>query len=131
MEYAIPQFDLKDVDEAGALLAFDEGTELSESDWNRWLDAYTVVDNWRLSHHYPLNAMAVVLKFRARRIQKNALAFQRLKRLQSILYKLRVRKWITLSQMQDLGGCRAVMSSVENVYKLRDLYFSHPLSHRF
>ena len=55
---------------------------------------------------------------RAKKIDPNALTAQRLKRRPSIEIKLRDNPSMQLSQMQDLGGCRAVLSSVGQVRKL-------------
>jgi hypothetical protein len=36
-----------------------------------------------------------------------------------------------LTQMQDIGGCRAVVPNLQAVHDLRDLYRSKPLAHHF
>jgi hypothetical protein len=36
-----------------------------------------------------------------------------------------------LSQMQDIGGCRAIMPSLAHVRELRQLYLDRPLSHQY
>src|SRR3989344_2389410 len=56
-------------------------------------------------------------------LDKSALVVQRLKRLPSILKKLKRRyegkePTMNLSQMQDIAGCRAVLSNVESVKKV-------------
>jgi hypothetical protein len=77
-----------------------------------------VVDNWRACHAYPLQVIKMTLLRRAKKIDSRALIAQRLKRRPSIEIKLRDNPRMQLSQMQDLGGCRAVLSSVAHVRKL-------------
>jgi ppGpp synthetase/RelA/SpoT-type nucleotidyltranferase len=77
-----------------------------------------IVDSWRSCHAYPLQIIKMTLLNRARTIDPNALIAQRLKRRRSIEIKLRDNPNMQLSQMQDLGGCRAVLSSVGQVKRL-------------
>lgn len=90
------------------------------------VEALEIVNNWRSSHSYPLNAFTVSLK---KRIPQNALIAQRLKRLDSIVKKLKERPTMKLSQMQDVGGCRAVVESVESVRRLRLAYLESRMKH--
>lgn len=83
---------------------------------------YTVVENWRTSHAYPLNTFQMGLRQRARKVEPKALIAQRLKRFTSVMNKLVREPQMQLSQMQDLGGCRAIMSSVRAVDDLFGLY---------
>ena len=64
----------------------------------------------------------MTLKMRAKRLDKRALIAQRLKRLSSIDVKLKRNKHMKISQMQDLGGCRAVLRWPGAVEKLVKLY---------
>ena len=83
---------------------------------------YDIVSNWRASHHRPLNTFYMALKSRAEAIGKEAIVSQRIKRLESITAKLRLQPKMKLSQMQDIGGCRAVMPSVAKVRELQARY---------
>ena len=47
---------------------------------------------------------------------------QRIKRLSSVRNKLERYHWLTMSQMQDIAGCRAIVGTVEQVYELAELY---------
>src|SRR5262249_13622427 len=47
---------------------------------------------------------------------------QRLKRISSALNKLVRESQMKLSQMQDLGGCRAIVADVADVDRIFDLY---------
>jgi hypothetical protein len=81
-------------------------------------EAIAIVDNWRSCHGYPLQVIKMTLLNRARKIDGDALIAQRLKRRPSIEIKLRDNPNMKLSQMHDLGGCRAVLSNVNQVRKL-------------
>lgn len=85
-------------------------------------EAVAIVDNWRACHSYPLQVIKMTLLTRAKKIDKNALIAQRLKRRPSIVIKLRDNKNMKLSQMQDIAGCRAVMNTVADVRKLVKKY---------
>jgi hypothetical protein len=84
--------------------------------------ALAVINNWRSSHNFPLNTFQVTLRQRARRIEPDPLVAQRIKRLSSIAAKLQRFPAMKLDQMQDIGGCRAVMGDVSAVDKLVDMY---------
>ncbi len=106
------------IDRAGReLVLAAESSEAAES-------ALTVVNDWRSFHAFPLNSITVVLKQKTRRIQRDALVVQRLKRSRSILAKLVREPSMRLTQMQDIGGCRAVLDTVESVYLLKDSYLN-------
>jgi ppGpp synthetase/RelA/SpoT-type nucleotidyltranferase len=81
-----------------------------------------VINNWRSSHAFPLNALHVTLRGRAKKVDPHVLTAQRLKRLSSIDAKLRRFPQMKLTQMQDIGGCRAVVKSIAEVEKLVAAY---------
>lgn len=64
----------------------------------------------------------VTLAGRAKRISDRALVVQRLKRMPSILSKLQSGRVKDVSSMQDMGGCRAIMPSIDDVYALAQQY---------
>lgn len=51
---------------------------------------------------------------------------QRLKRIPTILDKLRREPKMALGRMHDVGGCRAVLRDLGEVYRLLDRYQKHP-----
>ena len=100
------------IDRAGsALITLAEGDPSREQE-------IAVVDNWRSCHNYPLQVIKMTLKVRAKKIDTSALVAQRLKRRPSIEIKLRDNPNMKLSQMHDIGGCRAVLSNVKQVRRL-------------
>jgi hypothetical protein len=85
-------------------------------------DAFYVVENWRTSHAMPLLTFRMGLTKRARRVEPDALIAQRMKRFSSVMNKLVRETNMKLSQMQDLGGCRAILRNVEAVDRVYELY---------
>lgn len=85
-------------------------------------EAVAIIANWRTCHAYPLQVIKSGLGRRARDVDPRALIAQRLKRLPSIVYKLKRHPNMKLSQMQDLGGCRAILSSAAQVDRLAQRY---------
>jgi ppGpp synthetase/RelA/SpoT-type nucleotidyltranferase len=113
--YAKPIYAREDINTAGKQLA---GTVRDFDEQH----ALAIINNWRSSHAFPLNIFYMSLRGRARKIDSNALTAQRLKRLPSIGTKLSRFPDMKLSQMQDLGGCRAVVRDAVAVDKLIAAY---------
>jgi hypothetical protein len=80
------------------------------------------INNWRASHSYPLFCFRATLRNRAKGVDPGAVIAQRLKRLVSIEAKLRRFPDMKLSQIQDIGGCRAVLKDNNAVRDLTNLY---------
>jgi hypothetical protein len=76
-----------------------------------------------------LNTLQVGLRRLSKQIDPGSLVAQRIKRLSSISLKLRRFPGMRLSQMQDLGGCRAVVRSVRHVNGLVGLYRASGIKH--
>ncbi len=112
----------EDINRAGDILIDDTR---SEEEKNKALE---VLDNWRAIHSYPMHVFKIRLNDKSKLIDENSLAVQRLKRVPAIINKLK-RSYdgrhptMKLSQMQDLGGCRAVLSNVGLARKLYQDYF--------
>lgn len=97
--------------------------------------AIIVLDNWRAAHGYPLHIFQMTLKKKAHKVDKNALISQRLKRVPAIVYKLQ-REYggrkpsMKLYQMQDIGGCRAVLADIKSARELYESYLKGDLKHK-
>lgn len=136
MAWARPQNTIQEINAAGKILgrAVNEDAEMIDDDgFEKWLQAYTILNNWRSAHRYPLNIFQNNLRKSARRIRLEPLVASRIKRLFSITAKLRRLPNMKLSQMQDIGGCRAVLGSNVEVNDLTRFYegqskIKHPLS---
>jgi hypothetical protein len=81
-----------------------------------------VINNWRSSHSYPLNTMQIYLRTVVARFDDDPTVAQRIKRLPSIRHKIERYPSMKLAGMQDIGGCRAVVASVETVDQIVDYY---------
>jgi ppGpp synthetase/RelA/SpoT-type nucleotidyltranferase len=94
-----------------------------------WSDNYPIVKNWRLCHALPLNVIQAGLRSRLTRLHlgKEVIVAQRLKRFSSIMNKLDRERKMKLSQMQDLGGCRAIVSEIKTVRNLQEMYCGNEL----
>ena len=125
MEWTRPQYTKEEIDAAGqALVNGHAYTTLSIE------EPLTTVNNWRSSHAFPLNTMQMNLREKSKQIGSGSIVAQRIKRLSSIESKLRRFDWLSLSKMQDLGGCRAVVRSVDCADRLVDAYQTSRIKHR-
>ena len=119
----------KRVDWAGNIL-IDKNSSIEEKD-----EALSILDNWRAIHRYPMHIFKKRLKLVSEKIDKNAVSVQRLKRLPSVLKKLQrvysgEKSSMKLSRMQDIAGCRAVVSNVSMAKKLyKEGYLQSDLKH--
>ena len=98
----------------GRTLVRAEGAESEISEAER-IHAVDVVNQWRASHNRPLNTFRANLR---RRAGRRGVVAQRLKRLPSIVSKLVRIPRIKLSQMQDIGGCRAIVPTAADAANL-------------
>lgn len=96
--------------------------------FDEYLEAFDVVSAWRASHLYPLNTFRASLSKQAGGLQNSIIA-QRLKRMPTIIAKLRRNSGMELSRMQDVGGLRVIVNNVREVVKLRDYYLSDQFAH--
>jgi hypothetical protein len=120
--WAVPEFPRNQVDKAGAVF-INRGSEPEELLW-----ALAVINNWRSSHSYPLLHLRINLKRNLKRIEPNAIVAQRIKRLESISTKL-ASGTMELSQMQDIGGCRGIVSSTKSLERIIELYMKSSSPH--
>lgn len=88
-------------------------------------EALNILNNWRASHAYPLQVIASNLRLR----NSNAIVVQRLKRLESITGKLERFPDMNLYRMQDLGGCRIIVDTIDDVYNVLNKYKKSRIRH--
>ncbi len=136
MSWAIPAYPRNQVDRAGTMLAAEDAIFAGDENCRFTIPdltgAYAVVNNWRASHSFPLNNFQTNLRAKVKNIQSDVLVVQRIKRLESIKAKLcrSQTQTMELSQMQDIGGCRAIVRSVQNVEKLVQSYKKARFKHK-
>lgn len=125
MAHETLRFSRAAIDRAGrSLLDEDSTTEASDVAWE-------ALANWRSMHAFPLNTITMDLRQKVKRVRSDANVVQRLKRARSILAKLQKEASMRLTQMQDIGGCRAVVGSIDEVYVLREQYRKSKSLHQF
>lgn len=80
-------------------------------------EAFQIANNWRESHAYPMRSIRhQLIAYMAVR-QIHGVTGARLKRMQAIRRKLN-RVGLHLNQLQDLGGCRAILPQMSDVQSL-------------
>ncbi len=125
MSFVKPRYSKNQINRAGDILIADDATESDRS------FADDVLANFRAAHGYPINTFQATLRAKLKGIDERAIVAQRLKRTPSIVSKLKRFDGMNLARMQDIGGLRAVVSSVARVRKLessyRDSKFLHEL----
>ncbi len=116
--WAERKYSRNQIEKAGKLLITEDITEAER------LYAQEVLDNWRACHSYPMNTFQVTLRWVARKFGRTAIVAQRLKRTPSILNKLREQQHMSLKRMQDIAGCRAIVSDMKQVNDILNYYRS-------
>jgi hypothetical protein len=123
VSWPTPLFTKSQINKAGEILI------VGDEDFDKMLWAFDVLNNWRSCHGYPINTFQATLRQKLKAIDSNAIVAQRLKRMPSIVGKLWREKGMKLSRMQDIGGLRAVVSSLKDVYALEKEYRSSRFQH--
>ena len=114
-EYPQLEYSLKDVVRAGKALKGDlVWTPETQADIRA---VFSIANSWRASHAFPMHRMRAELHGRMSALSLKGLTAARLKQMPSIRGKLN-RIGSTLRQLQDLGGCRAVVPSIEHARNL-------------
>jgi len=122
MEWAVPSFSKSQVNRAGdALREKGIGLDIDTNSLN-------IINNWRASHQYPLNTIQMSLRKKAASVCDDPYVSQRIKRLPSVYRKLSFGT-MKLAQMQDIGGCRAVVPSISSLHDLVEAFKSARFDH--
>lgn len=77
-----------------------------------------VLSYWRFSHEKPLAEALALLRTESIKIDRTAIFAKRLKRYISIKNKLHRFKSMKLKNMQDIGGCRAIVSNQKKLMQI-------------
>jgi len=124
---SVPTESKHNINKAGNILVKDNPSK------NELIWARDLADKWRACHAYPINTFNSTLRDKLRnRNYSDPIVAQRLKRMPTIIDKLKRYPTMPLTTMQDIGGLRAVLGSVADVYKLANEYrhntrFTHEL----
>ncbi len=128
MKWEKPQYSKSKADKAGDVLASETST------FDKRNKAMIVLFNWRASHSYPLQILRNKLRRESLKVDPKSITVKRLKRSISIIRKLKDSKkkdhgGTKLSRMQDIGGCRSVVSTVSECEQLLDSFLKSKLRH--
>lgn len=126
-QWEIPKYSKSEINKAGKIIISVNTASLR--DINITLgdieESNNILNNWRSAHAYPLQVICGNLRLR----NPDAIVVQRLKRLDSIIDKLRRNPDMNLYRMQDLGGCRVIVNAVDQVYEAIEKYKNSRIRH--
>lgn len=111
---SLSKFSNKKLNKSGIDLISLDDTECS------YRESLEYISDWRKSYVVPLNTIQWFLRRNAIKVEKNVIVVQRLKKIESIKLKLNRFPSMRLSKMQDIGGARAILSSIDKVYELKE-----------
>lgn len=120
--WVVPEHSNKAVQRASRMIGKGNGTS------EEIQAARDVLSNYRLAHAFPLNAVTVTVRQRALEVNQNAVVAERRKRLPTIIDKLKRHPTMSVTTMQDLGGCRVVFETVAEVDELVGILVDLPRS---
>lgn len=118
-QWEVPKYSKSQINKAGKIIA-DSSSTKDERD-----NALMILNNWRAAHAYPLQVICSNLRLR----NPNAIVVQRLKRLDSITGKIERFPDMSLYRMQDLGGCRVIVDTIDQVYEAINKYKNSRVRH--
>jgi len=81
---------------------------------------------YRISHQNSLKITFDYLVKRSKYHHKGSLSVYRLKRIDTILRKIERYKTMAMSTMQDIAGCRTIVASETQIYKIVDDFNNNP-----
>lgn len=115
------------VKEAGKILSYPNVYSIE-----KYEESQNILTYWRTIHATTFNTFQATLRDKLKRLNySNYLIAQRLKRVDSIVKKLKRFPNMKLSTMQDIAGLRAILKNVKEVRELeanyRDSNFRHIL----
>lgn len=117
--WEVPKYSKSEINKAGFIIA--DPSSAKEDREN----ALIILNNWRAAHAYPLQVICNNLRLR----NPNAIVVQRLKRLDSITGKIERFPDMSLYRMQDLGGCRVIVDTIDQVYEAVNKYKKSRIRH--
>ncbi|MEK7153432.1 MAG: (p)ppGpp synthetase, partial [Patescibacteria group bacterium] len=112
----VPEYSKNEINRAGQILIDSDSTKEERR------AARQIVSEWRACYGYPINTFNSTLRDKVRKGYDSPIVAQRLKRLPTIIDKLKRYPDMNLVRMQDIGGLRAVVKSVKDVRKLEKVY---------
>ena len=118
-----PEYSKKEIVAAGRILA-ERRLPLT----NEVAEAFRIAHAWRTAHALPMRRVRNDLKGKVRRSGGTGLTAARIKRMASIRAKL-ARTPLSLYQIQDLAGVRAIVPDLADVERIASLYHAGESPH--
>jgi ppGpp synthetase/RelA/SpoT-type nucleotidyltranferase len=117
------KYSKRQIDVAGAILTNPNSSQTDKE------NALEILGNFRSCHAYPINTFQATLRTKLNKTEIEYLVSQRLKRTPSMILKLERFSNMRLSQMQDIGGLRAILPTMNDVKLIILLYKKAGLQH--
>lgn len=106
-------FSKSQIDRAGQII------KSSKNKTNEYKNSIKIIKNWREDHSSSLKSTRYHIDYEGKKVDKKSLTIQRLKRIVSIESKLK-NSTTRLSKMQDIGGCRIIVSDINKLQQLHE-----------
>jgi len=106
------QYSISQIRKAGKKL---RNEELGDEYRAKYID---ILAYWRAQHHIPLNIAVADLIQVSEGIDKHSITAAREKRATSIVEKLKRERSMSLALMQDIGGCRVIVTRQKDADKI-------------
>ncbi len=84
------------------------------------IEAINIVASFRSAHSYPMQSMLAHIRNKAYDVDMYAIVVRRLKRIPSILAKLKRLPSMQITTMGDIGGIRVILRDIKAVQELSD-----------
>ncbi|MBL7896498.1 MAG: RelA/SpoT domain-containing protein [Bacteroidia bacterium] len=84
-------------------------------------DSLKQIHDLRLSYKKVLSEVFNILSEESKKIRKSRVITYRIKRIESIISKLNRFPNMELGKMIDIGGCRCIVDSVQDIFQIADL----------
>jgi hypothetical protein len=117
---SVPKASKNQINKAGERLKSEKIIRFE--DISAYADALELAGQWRACHAYPINTFQATLRDKVRGWHGEPIVAQRLKRMPTIIDKLRRYPAMKLTTMHDIAGIRAILESVEQVQELAEQY---------
>ncbi|RWB25518.1 RelA/SpoT domain-containing protein [Mesorhizobium sp.] len=121
-QYPHLEYSMDDVRAAGKRLA--SRVYFDATNYHEAIETFTIANSWRDSHIRPMRSIRALVRSHMRQASIPGDMASRPKRMSSIRRKL-ADTTIRLDQMQDLGGCRAILNDIDGVNRVLDRIREH------
>ena len=97
------------------------GERIKTKPENISIEDLELLQNYRTTYRLPLATVFSELEQLAQRVDPNCVCAYRVKRIESIISKLKRQPKMMLDRVGDIAGCRCIMSNIDAVYRLYNI----------